>query len=74
MSARKATNVTLDAALLHEARTHGVNLSRAAEDGLRAAVESARKEAWQRENRAMLEASNRWIETNGLPLEAHRLF
>ncbi len=74
MTARKATNVTLDAMLLREARRHGVNLSRAAEDGVRAAVAVARAEAWQRENAEALDAANDWVETHGLPLDAHRLF
>lgn len=74
MSARKATNLTLDAALLAEARACGVNLSRAAEAGVRDAVRAARSEAWQRDNRTALLAANDWVEENDLPLAAERLF
>ena len=71
---RKATNLSLDTELLHEARALGVNVSRAAEEGLRAAVSSARAKAWLTENAEALESSNTWVEANGLPLAAFRQF
>lgn len=73
-AARKPTNLSMDATLLDEARGLGVNLSRAAEAGLREAVRAAKAEAWRRENRAALESTNNWVEVNGLPLAKHRLF
>jgi antitoxin CcdA len=72
--ARKPANLSMDAALVEEARRLGVNLSRAAEEGLRAAVRAAKAEAWRRENREALESANEWVEANGLPLAKHRLF
>lgn len=71
---RKPANLTIDAALLAEARRYGVNLSRAAEEGLRAAVRAAKAEEWRRENRAALDSANDWAEAHGLPLAKHRLF
>jgi len=71
---KKATNLTLDQGLLTEARTFGVNLSQAAEAGLRRAVKDAKAAAWRCENAKALETSNAWIESQGLPLEKHRLF
>lgn len=71
---RKATNLTLDPVLLMEARSFGVNLSKAAEAGLRRAVAAAKIEAWQRENATALASSNAWIEAQGLPLDAYRQF
>lgn len=71
---RKAANLSMDAALVDEARRYGVNLSRAAEDGLRAAVSAAKAEEWRRENRAALESANAWADANGLPLARHRPF
>ncbi|WP_282029647.1 type II toxin-antitoxin system CcdA family antitoxin [Paracoccus marcusii] len=71
---RKATNLTLDPVLLMEARSFGVNLSKAAEAGLRRAVAVAKVEAWQRENATALASSNAWIEAQGLPLDAYRQF
>ena len=71
---KKPTNLTLDQRLLSEARSFGVNLSQAAEAGLRRAVKDAKAEAWKRENAKALEASNRWVEENGLPLEKYQPF
>lgn len=71
---KKPTNLSLDAALLHEARSFGVNLSQAAEAGLRQAVAAARSANWQRENAAALASSNDWADRHGLPLAAYRQF
>ena len=71
---RKPVNLSLDAGLVAEARDLGVNASRAAEAGLRAAVAAARAEAWRRDNAAALASSNDFVTANGLPLAQHRLF
>ena len=69
-----ATNVSLDAALVTEARELGVSVSQASNQGLHDAVKKARAERWLEENKAALDSSNAWIEANGLPLEKYRLF
>lgn len=71
---RKPANLTLDAALLDEARGLGLNLSAAAEQGLRAAVAEAKAARWQAENAEALASSNAWVAANGLPLSRHRPF
>ncbi|PTQ66241.1 type II toxin-antitoxin system CcdA family antitoxin [Celeribacter persicus] len=71
---KKPTNLTLDQGLLAEARSFGVNLSQAAEAGLRSAVREAKAAAWLRENADALETSNRWVAGHGLPLEKYRPF
>ena len=71
---KKPTNLSLDQDLLSEARSFGVNLSQAAEVGLRRAVKDAKAAAWKRENAKALEASNAWVDQHGLPLEKHRPF
>lgn len=71
---RKPTNLTLDSQLLSDAKALKVNLSRAAEDGVRVAVVQARKEQWLSENSDALESSNTFIERQGLPLERYRQF
>ena len=71
---KKPTNLTLDQGLLSEARSFGVNLSQAAEAGLRHAVKEAKANAWKRENAKAINGVNRWVDENGLPLEKHRLF
>ncbi len=67
-------NVTLDQALVDEAKALGVSISQVANQGLAAAVKKARGEKWLEENREALESSNRWVEANGLPLAKYRLF
>ena len=74
MQARKSVNLSLDSDLVAEAKVYNVNLSRAAEDGLRAAVAKARAAQWLSENAEALAEKNRWIEANGLPLADYRMF
>lgn len=71
---KKATNLTLDASLIEEARMLDVNLSRAAEEGLRVAVRQARADRWRAENAEALASSNAWVEQHGLPLARYRAF
>lgn len=71
---RKPTNLSLDSHLLLEARALKVNLSRAAEEGVRIAVSAAKAEQWQVENAAALESSNSYVEKRGLPLDKFRQF
>lgn len=71
---KKATNLTLDSSLIDEARTLDVNLSRAAEEGLRLAVRQAKADRWRAENADAIASSNAWVEQHGLPLERYRAF
>jgi antitoxin CcdA len=71
---RKPTNLSLDAALLAEAKELKVNLSRAAEEGVRRAVSAAKSEHWKAENAAALRSSNAYVEKHGLPLDSFRQF
>lgn len=66
-SQRRATSMTLDAALLDEARALGVNLSRAAEEGLLIAVKAERKRRWAEDNAEFIRDYNEWIAKNGIP-------
>ena len=71
---RKPTNLSLDATLLTEAKALKVNLSRAAEDGVRNAVAAAKAERWKIENADAIKSSNSYVEKNGLPLDKFRQF
>jgi antitoxin CcdA len=71
---RKPTNLSLDGDLLDEARALQVNLSRAAERGIREEVRRARTEVWQAENAEALRSSNALVDRSGLPLGDHRQF
>ena len=72
--ARKPTNVTLDEALLAEAKALNINISQAAEAGLARAVALRREQCCLTENQAALESSNAYVEAHGLPLARHRMF
>lgn len=71
---RKATNVSMGADLLAEAKASGIHVSQAAEAGLARAVAENRAELWLEANRPALESSNAYLERNGLPLDSHRRF
>lgn len=71
---RKPTNLSLDASLLTEAKALQVNLSRAAEDGVRVAVSVAKTEQWKAKNAAAIQSSNSYVEKHGLPLDKYRQF
>jgi antitoxin CcdA len=72
--ARKATNVSINEALLSEAKALKINVSKAAEAGLVIALAEKRSELWLAENRAALQSSNSYVEQNGLPLAQYRAF
>ncbi|WP_170395219.1 type II toxin-antitoxin system CcdA family antitoxin [Ruegeria arenilitoris] len=71
---RRPTNLSLDSALLSEAKALKVNLSRAAEEGVRIAVAEAKAEQWKAENAEALKSSNAFVEQHGLPLDSFRQF
>ena len=73
-STKKATNVTLTESLVSEAKTLQINVSNAAEEGLRQAVAQKRAALWLDANRSAIDSSNRFVEQNGLPLSSHRQF
>ena len=71
---RRAANLSVDEALLREARELDVNISRAAEAGIAAEVAKARAERWKAENAEAIEGWNAYVEANGLPLAKYRMF
>lgn len=73
-SARRPTNLSLDSALLNEAKALGINISRSAEAGIEEAVKLYKQEKWLKENARALASSNAYVEANGLPLARHRQF
>lgn len=71
---KRATNLTIDRALLDEARSLEINLSATFETSLREAVRARKAEKWLEDNRAALQSSNDWVEKHGLPLADYRQF
>lgn len=73
-TSRKATNITVDAALLAQAKALKINVSQASEAGLRQAVAAAEADRWLADNAAALDSSNAYVERHGLPLARFRSF
>ena len=73
-ASRKATNISLGATLLSEAKSLRINISQAAEAGIARAVAEKHAELWLEANHAALESSNAYVERNGLPLARYRSF
>lgn len=71
---RKATNISLDEALLAEAKALHINVSKAAEAGVAYAVAEKQAELWLQQNQAALDSSNAYVERHGLPLAKYRGF
>ena len=73
-STKKATNITLSADVLNEAKALGINLSQACDPFLRELVRTERERRWQANHTGFIAAYNRSVETEGLPLDAWRSF
>ena len=69
---KRATNVSLNSDLLEQAKTFGINVSRACERGLAEQIAELRAKRWLEENREAIESSNAYVEVHGLPLAKHR--
>jgi len=53
-SSRKATNVTIDAGLLEHAKSLGIDISKASEEGISRAVAAQQAALWLQSNQAAL--------------------
>ena len=73
-SPRKATNVSINEALLVAAKSLKINVSQAAEVGIALALAEKRAALWLQENQAALDSSNAYVEKQGLPLAQYRAF
>ncbi len=71
---RRSVNLSIDREVIDAARAVGINLSQVSETALRGAVRASEEERWRRENRAAFAYWNAWVEDNGLPLAAYRMF
>lgn len=71
---KKRTNLSISEPLLAEAKSLGINLSQAAESGIKQAIVSARRAQWLTENSHALASANAYIKQYGLPLARFRTF
>lgn len=69
---KRATNVSLNSDLLDQARTLGINVSRACERGLAEQIAELREKHWLAENGEAIASSNAYVDAHGLPLGRHR--
>lgn len=63
---KKATNLSIRADLLAEAKAMNVNLSAEFEKALAAVVRTRREEQWLAENREAIDEYNRFVEKHGI--------
>lgn len=73
-AAKKATNITLSAEVLAEAKALGINISQACDQFLRELVSSERGRRWQQEHAGFIAAYNETVAAQGLPLEQWQTF
>lgn len=66
VTGKRPINLSIDAALVDEARKYGLRLSPIAEEAIRAAVRTEAALRWREESRDALEAYNKWIEKHGV--------
>lgn len=74
MTTKTRTNVSLDADLMQEARSLGVNLSALLEERLREEVAARRRTAWREENRGAIADANAYLVQHGLWSDGLRQF
>jgi len=73
-STRKATNITLSADVLAEAKALGINISRACDEYLRGLVKAERERQWRENNQAAIAAYNARVERQGVFSDGLRAF
>ena len=71
---RKAANLSIDEAVLADAKALDINVSRAAKTGIAEALRTEKGRRWLQENREALLYYNEWMEENGLLLDEYRQF
>ena len=74
MAPKRATNVTVNADLLAQARQCGVNLSQTLEDALKTRLAEERRRKWLEDNREAIEDYNKHFEKYGLWSDGLRMF
>lgn len=71
---KKATNLSINADLLRQARELNINLSQTLEQHLAEIVREARRQQWLEENKGAIDAYNQRIESQGVFSDGLRQF
>lgn len=66
-SRKKNTNISLDAALVEEAKQLKINLSATLNSALEDVVRAQRQAKWREENRTAIAAMNRFADEHAIP-------
>ena len=74
MASKVRVNLTLDEALVAQAKAVGVNLSAVAEEAIRFQTRAEQSRRWIEQNRSVLEAKAKLVEEQGLWSDDLRLF
>lgn len=72
--ASRNSALSIDDALVEQARALKLDVAKAAEEGIARAIKAERERLWKIENAAAIEAENAYIEKHGLPLAKYRQF
>jgi antitoxin CcdA len=70
---KRAVNLSIDAALLEEAKAAGTNLSALLEGALREKLRNERWQSWRKNNRASIDSMNRHVAKHGLLSDKYRV-
>jgi antitoxin CcdA len=73
-TAKKAANLSIRVDLLEEARAYKINLSQTLEAALQVELKKEKERRWLEENRAAIDAYNRYVEKHGLFSDRYRTF
>lgn len=74
MASKVRVNLTLDEALVAQAKAVGLNLSAVAEEAIRLHTRAEESRRWIEQNRSALEAKAKLVEEQGLWSDGLRLF
>ncbi|ECN4003619.1 post-segregation antitoxin CcdA [Salmonella enterica subsp. enterica serovar Enteritidis] len=66
-SRKRSTNISLDAALVDEAKMLNINLSAALNSALEDVVRAERQARWKQENKAAIDAMNKFTAEHIIP-------
>ncbi len=71
---KRATNITLSADVLTEAKSLGINISQTCDQFLRQLIRDEKARRWQSEHADFITIYNQHVEQERLPLEEWRSF
>jgi antitoxin CcdA len=71
---KRATNISLSQDVYADAKTFGINVSQVCEQALRSQIDIEKARRWAEEHAAFIDAYNKQVEDDGVPLAQWRSF